>query len=237
MEVVNTFTYAGTSSRAYGILIDSHTAYGAPDRDYETVEVPGRNGTLTVDNGRYQNVDVTYHCGIGVGFHEKYNRFKAWLMSKTGYQRLEDTYHPEHYRMARVKSAPSPEYYLKGKSGTFDVVFDCKPQKFLKSGETQQTFYSSGSITNPTQYTALPLVRVYGTGTLTIGSNTIVINSASSYTDLDCDIQDAFRGAINCNGNITLRSGSFFELLPGSNTVSMGSGISQVRITPRWWIL
>lgn len=234
---MNYFTYAGTSSRIYGILIDSHTGYDAPDRDYETVEVPGRNGTLTVDNGRYQNADITYHCGIGVGFHGKYNQFRAWLMSKTGYQRLEDTYHPDQYRMARVKSAPSPEYFGKGRAGTFDITFDCKPQRFLKSGETQQTFSGSGSITNPTLYPALPLVRVYGTGTLTIGSNTIVINSASSFTDLDSEIQDAYCGAINCNENITLRSGNFFELLPGSNALSMGGGISQVRITPRWWTL
>lgn len=234
---MNYFTYAGTSSRTYGILIDSHTGYHAPERDYDTVEVPGRNGTLTVDNGRYQNVDLTYHCGIGVGFHAKYNQFRAWLMSYTGYRRLEDTYHTDQYRMARVKSAPSPEYFVRGRAGTFDVTFDCKPQRFLKSGETQQTFSSGGSITNPTLYPALPLVRVYGTGTLTIGSVTIVINSASSYTDLDSEIQDAYCGAINCNGNITLRSGSFFELQPGSNAVSMSSGITQVRITPRWWTL
>ena len=34
------FEYAGVRSTAYGILIDSHTAYDTPDRDYETVEVP-----------------------------------------------------------------------------------------------------------------------------------------------------------------------------------------------------
>lgn len=234
---MNYFTYAGTSSRTYGILIDSHTGYNTPDRDYETVEVPGRNGTLTVDNGRYQNVDVVYHCGIGIGFHEKYSQFRSWLMSRTGYQRLEDTYHTDQYRMARVKSAPSPEYFGKGKAGKFDLTFDCKPQRFLKTGETSQTFTSSGSITNPTMYSALPLVRVYGTGSLRIGQSTIVINSAGSYTDLDCDIQDAFRGSVNCNGNITLSSGNFFVLAPGYNGISLGSGISQVMITPRWWTL
>lgn len=233
---MNTFTYAGTNSRTYGILIDSHTAYNSPGRDYETVEVPGRNGTLTVDNGRYKNVDVVYHCGIGVGFHTKFNQFKAWLMSKTGYSRLEDSYHTEYFRMARVKSAPSAEYYLKGKAGTFDVEFDCKPQRYLKTGETVQTFTSSGNITNPTLYTALPLIRVYGTGTLNIGGTTIRIDSANTYTDLDCDIQDAFKGTANCNGNITLSSGKFFELAPGYNGISM-SGISRIEITPRWWTL
>lgn len=234
---MNYFKFAGTSSLTHGILIDSHDVYNSPDRDYETVEVPGRNGTLTVDNGRYHNVDITYHCGIGVRFHTHMNSFKAWLMSKTGYQRLEDSYNEEYYRMARVKSAPDPEVIRKAAMGTFDVVFDCKPQRFLKTGETSQTFTGSGSITNPTLFTALPLVRVYGTGAVRIGSNTITINSASSYTDLDSDIQDAFRGAVNCNGNITLNNGNFFELTPGYNSISIGSGISQIVITPRWWTL
>lgn len=234
---MNYFKYAGVSSLTHGILIDSHGSYNTPERDYESIEIPGRNGELTIDHGRYKNVDVTYKCGIGVGFHEHINDFKAWLMSQIGYQRLEDSYNPDYYRMARVKSAPNPDVFLKGIAGTFDVVFDCKPQRFLKSGETTQTFTSGGSITNPTRYTALPLVRVYGTGTVRIGAVTIVINSASSYTDIDCEIQDAFRGAVNCNGNITLSSGGFFTLVPGYNYVSVSGSISQVIITPRWWTL
>ena len=120
--------------------------------------------------------------------------------------------------------------------GTFDVIFDCKPQRFLKTGETSQTFTGSGSLTNPTRYPALPLVRAYGTGTLRLGSTSIVISSNNSYIDIDCEIQDAFRGATNCNGNITLSSGRFFALAPGYNGISM-SGITRVEITPRWWTL
>ena len=234
---MNYFSYDGVRSLTYGILIEENGTYNTPSRDYETIEIPGRNGDLTIDNGRYKNVDVVYKCGIGVNFKQHMNEFKAWLMSKRGYKRLEDSYHSEYFRMARVKSSPNPEVFLKGISGHFDVIFDCKPQRFLKSGETEQTFTASGSITNPTLYEALPLIRVYGTGALAIGGNTITINSANSYTDLDCDIQDAFKGAVNCNGNITLNSGKFFTLKPGNNGITLGSGISKIILTPRWWTL
>lgn len=234
---MNYFQYAGVRSSTYGILIDHHDADSVPTRDYETVEVPGRNGTLTVDNGRYHNIDLTYTCGIGQNFRSRFADFRAWLFSQTGYQRLEDSYDPLHYRRARVKSVSSLDTALRGSLGTFDVVFDCQPQRFLKSGETAQTFTGSGSLTNPTRYPALPLVRAYGTGTVKIGSNTITINTASSYTDLDCDLQDAYRGATNCNGNITLNSGNFFTLTPGYNGISLGNGISRVEITPGWWTL
>ena len=234
---MNYFQYAGVRSTTYGILIDHHDADSVPGRDFETVEVPGRNGTLTVDNGRYHNLDLTYTCGIAWNFQSHFADFRAWLLSKTGYQRLEDSYDSLHYRMARVKSVSSPETFLKGGMGIFDVIFDCQPQRFLKSGETSQTFTGSGSLTNPTRYPALPLVRVYGTGTVRIGTHTVTINTASSYTDLDCDLQDAYRGATNCNGNITLNSGNFFTLTPGYNGISFSGGVSRVDITPRWWTL
>ncbi len=234
---MNYFTYDGISSLTYGILIEDKNIYDTPVRDYESVEVPGRNGDLTIDNGRYKNIPIGYKCGIGVNFKQNINGFKAWLMSKRGYKRLEDSYENDYFRMARVKSSLNPEVFLKGVSGHFEVMFDCKPQRFLKTGETEQTFTASGSISNPTLYAALPLIRVYGTGALTIGSNTITINSANSYTDIDCDIQDAFKGAVNCNGNITLNSKEFFTLEPGNNGITLGSGISRIIITPRWWTL
>lgn len=235
---MNYFTFAGKSSQDFGIFIDENTTYNAAVREYETAAVPGRNGDLTIDSGRYSNVDVGYKCNIGnigAGFKANMNAFKAFLLSNVGYKRLEDTYQPDSYRLARVRSAPDPETF-RDIAGAFEVVFDCKPQRFLKSGETAQTFTSSGTLVNPTPYTALPLIRVYGTGTLRVGSTTVVINSANTYTDLDCDIQDAFKGSTNCNGNITLSSGDFPTLPAGSTGISF-SGISKVEVTPRWWTL
>jgi phage-related protein len=84
--------------------------------------------------------------------------------------------------------------------------------------------------------TALPLIRAYGTGTFTINGITVQITSASSYTDIDCDLQECFKDtlATNCNGNVVLTT--FPELKPGENTISM-SGITKLEITPRWWRL
>ena len=65
--------------------------------------------------------------------------------------------------------------------------------------------------------------------------STMTISSANSYTDIDCDIMDAFKGSTNCNGNI---SGSFPTLAPGDNTVDLpSSGITKIEIIPRWWVL
>ena len=46
--------YGGVNSADYGIYITGEAVYNAPERDVEFVEVPGRNGALTLDNERYK---------------------------------------------------------------------------------------------------------------------------------------------------------------------------------------
>lgn len=234
------FTYAGRSSRNFGILIDDVTGiWDAPERDCEQIEIPGRNGDLTIDNGRWKNVEGRYICGIGVNFQTNFENFRSFYAGKIGYNRLEDSWHPEEFRLAKPTGTLTPALIRGGAAGTFDVGFTVMPQRFLKTGETAQTFTSSGSLTNPSDQTAKPLLRVYGTGRFSIGSTTMEITSASSYTDIDCDICECYRGSLadNRNSYVKLLSGSFPTLKAGTSGVTLGSGITRIVITPRWWKL
>lgn len=229
--------FDNVSTASYGVFLVGNKVYDAPEREFERISIPGRNGDLLIDNGRYSNYELEYDAIIYENFDSNLSNLKNLFMSKTGYCRLEDTFHPDEFRLAKYTGALEMEAVRINDIGHFLLRFDCKPQRFLKSGETATEFTSSGSINNPTRMVSLPLVRVYGTGQLTIGGNTIKINTNSSYTDIDCDIQDAFRSGTNLNGNIELSSKKFFQLNPGSNSVSFGSGITRVIITPRWWRL
>ena len=108
---------------------------------------------------------------------------------------------------------------------------------FLKSGEDPVEYTTTGGITNETRFEARPLIRVYGTGALGIGTETVTITENPGYIDIDCEMMDAFYGAVNCNSYITLSSGKFPVLAPGYNGIEPGAGITKVIITPRWWIL
>jgi phage-related protein len=68
---------------------------------------------------------------------------------------------------------------------------------------------------------------------MTINGVTLAISSADVYTDLDCNIQEAYKGSTNCNGNVT---GDFPELVPGSNTIRF-SGFSKLEIVPHWYTI
>lgn len=133
----NFFTLNGRSSADWDIVCSSDTAYNAPARDVKAIQVPGRNGELHIDNGRWQNVDLTYNdCVIESDFGDKFDDFRAYCTRQRGYQRLEDTFHPDEYRLADMtQGIKVKKLGTRYNSGRFDLTFNCKPQRFLKSGE------------------------------------------------------------------------------------------------------
>lgn len=172
-------TFDGESSKDFGIYITGTGVYNAPTRDVEMIAIPGRNGELAQDNGRFSNVEVTYHCGLfgpsQTDFAEAVSEFRNLLLSRQGYVRLEDEYNPDEYRMAVYKDGLDVDVVTQ-RSGEFDVTFYCKPQRFLKSGETAVAIESGDTLTNPTRFNAHPMLALEGVGTITIGDDNITVN-------------------------------------------------------------
>lgn len=225
-------TFDGKSSRDFDVWISGTGTFDAPRRDVSAVAVPGRNGALHIDNGRFENIEIIYPAFIVGDFRRKFDAFKAYLLSRRGYKRLMDSYHPDYYRKAVYKDAIQPEMAPLNRAGSFDIKFDCDPRRFLVKGEKMRRL-AAATLKNPTQYQALPVIRVYGTGTLTVGSVRVAVNSASQYTDIDSEIQEAYKGSTNCNNNITLTDGAFPVLEPGDNVISFTGG--DVYIKPNFW--
>ena len=93
------------------------------------------------------------------------------------------------------------------------------------------------NIYNPTLFNSNPLIRVTGSGTVSIGDNTITIASGYTYVDIDSEIQDCYCGTQNANSLVTFSNRKFPELQPGINGISLGTGVTSVQITPRWFRL
>lgn len=172
-------TFDGENSKDYGIYITGTGVYNAPERDVEMIAIPGRNGNFALDNGRFANVEVTYHCGLfgpsQADFSEAISDFRNMLMSRRGYVRLTDDYNADEYRMAIYKSGLEVTADAV-RAGEFDLVFDCKPQRFLTSGETAVSVASGDTLTNPTLFDAHPLLAVDGTGEVSVGGENINVS-------------------------------------------------------------
>lgn len=225
------------SSADCRIQVAHPPGYAYPERDYTITHIPGRNGDIIQDNGCYKNVERTYEVSFDVpneDFATYANAVSAWLHSTTGYARLEDSYEPNYYRIATYQESNIFEN-LYNQAGTATIVFECKPQRFLKTGDNAITIQNSLTIMNPTGFEAYPLFKVTGTsGVLTVNGNSITFSSIDDFVMLDCELQDAYKENINKNSTI---SGTFPVLKTGSNTISWTGNISSVTMKPRWWTI
>lgn len=167
--IYKSLSFDGEDSRDYGVYITGEAVYNAPERDVEMITIPGRNGSFALDNGRFENIEVSYPAGIfadtEADFREAISDFRNFLCSRKGYVRLQDEYNPDEYRMAVYKSGLEVDPAML-KAGEFDITFDCKPQRWLTSGESAVTVTSGDTLTNPTLFEASPLLEVEGYGNI-----------------------------------------------------------------------
>jgi phage-related protein len=230
-----TFYLDGVDARSVGIHLQAPLTFSEAVPISEAQSIPGRNGDLIFETGSYENRSGSASCFCLQRDVEKALRNASrFLMSKKGYRRLETSDDPDHFWMARVENSPRIEQRLRTLA-PFDIGFDCKPQRFLKSGETVIKLTESTSIFNITGYDALPLILLigHGEGVLTVGDCTININEASSLMYLDSETMNAYNRGASLNDRIN--APEFPVLVPGENQISFSGGIDWVEITPRWW--
>lgn len=226
--------YDGKPLSDFGCYITNAAQYNTPKRDTTMKSIPGRNGDLTIDNGRYENIPVKYSAYIYENAEERMDWLNAFLMSHTSYARLEDTVHPEVYRMGKISGPIEHKTTKDAAMSSFTLEFDCKPQRFLKDGELWKTVASGTILYNRTWFAAKPLIRVSGAGTIAIGDTAVTIaNNSYGSIDINSETMDCYSGSADCNG---LMTGDFPELATGENRVTF-SGFSSVKIKPNWWTL
>ena len=247
-------TFGGKPISDFNVYISGAGTFGAPERDRKSVVIPGRDGELTIDNGRYKNVKVSYPAFIAKDYSQNVAALRNYLLSFTGYARLEDTYHPDEFRMARYTGAFDGGSTKGMNAGSFKIDFDCMPQRWLKSGEQVLTgFYareSTGSVVhiqNPGYMVAKPLIKVTltdaSTAQITINDVEIDVSNTEGPMYVDCEIQEAYSvlDQSSMNEYLTLADGVFPSLKPGDNIVGLYcpayEGRIDVEITPRWWNL
>lgn len=257
---VNYFIFNNKASLDLGVYIGGQGTYNAPQRDYVKVEIPGRNGDLIYDKKRFRNIPVSYPIVVMEDFKDKTDAIREWLIEPTVYTRLEDSYHPNEYRLAMCHGGLDFETSAFNKTGKTVATFDCRPERFLKSGDIfqrmgdlqpQSETYCFDIIRNPTIFESKPIIRVwlkdtqenYITGTKTVSVNglgfSILDTSLSQtldYVDIDCELMDCYSGTTNCNSIIQLDG---YMTIPknGAEVYYTKNLLDKVDIKGRWWTI
>ena len=236
----NFLIFNGRASRDFGLYISGSGTFSAPKRKFEEFTVPGRNGVLKIDSGTFENASVSYKCAIVRDFAQNAAALRSWLLSPAGYCRLEDTYHPGEFRMAHYSSGVDfTDFTQLLRAASVTLTFDCKPQRFLKSGENP--IYNPTKIYNPTSFPAKPMIKFKVTaasGSVAVGECNIAISGMTigDIITIDAETMDAVGSSGgNVNNGVTIRGDILLH--PQSYATVSSSGITDLTITPRWWII
>lgn len=257
--------FNGFSIKDYGIVVQTFPTYEYPENSYEMLHIDGKNGDFILDKKSFKNVDRTYYLAaainLGSTFSKNVNKLISSFKSVNGYGRLEDSYEPEYFRLATFKDSGEVKNAL-NEAYTLEAIFECKPQRFLKSGEVskEQLYPMSGSniiINNPTKFISEPLIEFEIDPSSVIGNNAlleidhivngepvattdIILDKTLTSGVIDSEIKDCLNyesGIAYINNRVELTNG-FPLLYPGKNTIHVNStGFTKIKITPRWWTL
>lgn len=245
----HTFTFNGVRAADYGIYVTDVNVFNSAARDVEYIQIPGRDGAFALDRGRFQNISVVYKCAMTQDTDEDFataiSEFRNAIASTKGYKRLEDDIHTDEYRMGVFsKGLEAPT--LNTKTATFDVEFNCQPQRFLKSGETAVPISSGGIITNPTLFEAHPLLHLWGYGTVNMladdQDSQIVINNdeygavlltnkvANSSNQVSEYFNKSATELLNSNDAVQVSAGSVMSI-PFDSRVGIDINITNVSVS------
>lgn len=155
----------GISCENYGIVVESYPKRIIPEKQYEILSVPGRNGDLIFDQNAYKNYTQTYSVFLkaesaNLSVEGAVQRLNEWLFpALSGYATLRDDYDPNTYRLAYFSGGLDVSNIM-NTQGRVDLEFYCKPQRFrYNKGTVSATATgkaASAIVQAPTGFSLMP---------------------------------------------------------------------------------
>ena len=223
------FEFNGVRSDTYNVLLADRVKWDTPKRDYERVVIPGRNGTLTLDNKRFDDASGTIRCYTVKEWHQSVEDLKAFLMQDVSRHRFVDDIEPDVYRLARVVNVNVVSHDA-ANTALVEIELNMAPEKWLIADDIPVAV-GTVSITNPTHYAAKPLIVAAGDGTITFNGCTITLSGVSGPTTIDCETLNAYATGSE-NSHVTITGTPVFPAGAFQLTTTVA-----LTITPRWWTI
>ena len=221
--------FKGQTSENLGIVPLSLGRRQRAMEKIETYEIPDSNQDAMEHTGFYEPYEreVLFYAPDRV----KHNLINAWLR---GYGKLRTSIDPGGYFKAHVVSGLGYEKFLVNNE-TVSVLFKINPGFFyLESGEIPITLTTPGTINNPGTHISDPLIRIVGTGniTLTINGRTLTFTNIETFIDIDPEITPMYFKNNENVGEKVVGEDPYFDV--GDNIISWTGAVSEINILGRW---
>lgn len=239
--------FAGIRSDERYLIVEHYPQRFFPKRKYNAQAIPGGDKDFLIDEGEdaFSNYSQPYSVFFdskGPGLPQASRHIAEWLLGNPGYQRLEDSYDPDFYRLAYYSGGERFLNYF-NEYGRGTLTFTCAPKRYYKTGEREIEVANSQKLYSPSIFHAHPIIKITGSGNCTLTlvdksgtEKTFTINNVSGTVIL----YSREHKALNSQGesvNINVQSPYENLYLGQETTISRSSGISQVVIIPRWWTI
>ena len=227
------FTFKGVDSRTKNIIVNEYPPRILPKSRTTEITVPGRNGSLTIDEGAYDSIVLPCECtALPLCNLEE---LSAWLR---GAGDLVFGHYDNRSIRARVDAQISFDKLMRGRAHRgFTIPFVCQPGRYTYPPLADVVMTEPGVISNPGTMQAEPKITVVGTGeiTLTVGTSIMLIDGPETEWTLviDSELMDCFDSTMTLLRNDWM-TGDFPMLRPGANGVSWIGTVTKVTIKPRW---
>ena len=221
------FIFNGVNSTDLGITVKDMPLLPRAERDIETINVSGRNGNLHIDNGTYRSNSYTIKCVVSD--ITKIDNIKSVFV---GTGKLILSKYNDRYFIATIKNQISFDKYLNYLQ-EFPLQFDIEPIAYHLTDEILEYTSNNSDFDIGGNIDVAPKMTVTGTGTVTL--NGVSVQVAETGIEIDCELMNCTKNNINKNDKVTLDK--FPRLNPTENAITLGSGITKVKLVyKRGWL-
>jgi phage-related protein len=230
---MNYIFYNNMDSRDLDLIIENIPTIPASNIIYETIPVDGGEN-LTKIKG-FEDINFSFDFWYKANEDEylkKKSYIDNWILnSKSKYL----VYSMDGSITYKVKQIKISETKTTSKIiRRFTATFTCSGLKYMTNGLKPVHITLSGSVFNNFgTYEAKSLIKIYGSGNITVNINdkSFTIKNISDYVLIDSEIKECYKDNVNMGRNM---AGEYPVFSIGQNRISWTGTVSKIEITPRW---
>lgn len=228
----------GVSSLDYGIRVLKTNILSSPKPNIEHIEIPGRDGSLSVFNG-WEDFIFEVEC-ILIGDEKDSmaniaRKAKRFLVEGTNCK-LQSSEDMDFYLVGTIDSKLDLEEVLENFSNVFRVTYRCKPHRYYRN-ESHLTVSNNQATINIVHDECKPIFNITCNGDITISVNdeSLVLKGVTGPIIVDCDLMDCYKisGGRKISQNHLMYS-FFPRFKRGKNIISVNTADSKAVVKIDW---
>ncbi|WOK48417.1 phage tail protein [Streptococcus equi subsp. equi] len=228
--------FNGKKSDSFGLLLERERSIKSTSNDVDLIEVDGRDGVLLKDNGRLKAIEQDFPFSLVGDVTVDQQKISEWLHVK-GWHNLVLSWDNDYIYRASVVNLFEIDEILK-QFGRLKINFLIHPIKYLKTGKQEVSLVNGGTLQNPGNVQAKPLLKIKGTGNgvLTINGFETGLENVQGELVIDMERHLVYKDVLSAWDNIVRTERHRMPLFDvGQNSISW-TGNFTITAVPNWGV-